>query len=188
MIARWTRGCSHGGEARLTAFYDAMAAGRGDAPKRLESTNSSLENGSFGRRGRPVRTSGAFRGAHIAHATRADVGAGRGIEGAPNKPARPGGSALTPCCCTAPCTLQAAPRLVQSTRRFFRGSRPAHARTAPVNELAEHVLMRREIDSHGHPPSGHPAPRRRNFPSAQAPGGCVQGAVQQARRERWRPA
>ena len=75
-----------------------------------------------------------------------------------------------------------------STRRFFRGSRPAHARTTPVNELAEHVWMRREIDSCGHPPSGHPAPRRRNFPSAQAPGGCVQGAVQQARRERWRPA
>ena len=42
------------------------------------------------RRGRPVRTSGAFRGAHIAEATLADVGAGRGIEGARNKPARPG--------------------------------------------------------------------------------------------------
>ena len=81
MIARWTRGCSHGGEARLTAFYDAMAAGRGDAPKRLESTNSSLENGSFGRRGRPVRTAGAFRGAHIADATHTDVGCRSGYRG-----------------------------------------------------------------------------------------------------------
>ena len=108
------------------------AAPRSQRPRKRLATAVDQKNGSFGRRGRPVRTAGAFRGSNIAEATLADVGAGRGIEGAPNKPARPGGSAFTPCCCTAPCTLQAAPRLGPEHApiflRFTPCARTDHAR------------------------------------------------------------
>ena len=56
-----------------------------------------------------MRTSGAFRGARIADATPADVGAGRGIEGARNKPARPGASALASLAARRPARTHQAP-------------------------------------------------------------------------------
>ena len=99
-------------DVRRAALFDEVAEIRGATahrPRKRLATAVDQKNGSFGRRGRPVRTSGAFLGARITDATLADVGTGRGIEGARNKRARPGASALASLAARRPARTPQAP-------------------------------------------------------------------------------